>query len=327
VRNDRKVISQQAVKIKMVDMLQLFTQGPRFVFAALLLAAATSVPARAQNVVVIVNGDPITALDIEQRSKFIHLSTQKTPMREAVLNELVDEKLKIKEAKRWGIEVADSDVDSTYASMGSRMRLTADQLTQSLAKSGVTPNTLKTRIRADLAWQSLVRGRYRESLQLADTDINKALETSKVEETDTTSYDYVLRPILLLVPPGSQDGSFESRKKEAEALRARFKSCEEGLGLARGVRDVAIRDRIIRSSGDLSAELRKVLDGVPIGQLTAPEVTRLGVEMFALCAKQESKSDTPGKRKARESVYAERFEQTSKRYLNQLRRAAMIERK
>jgi peptidyl-prolyl cis-trans isomerase SurA len=311
----------------MVDMLQLITQGPRFVFAALLLAAATSVPARAQNVVVIVNGDPITALDIEQRSKFIHLSTQKIPAREAVLNELVDEKLKIKEAKRWGIEVADSDVDSTYASMGSRMRLTADQLTQSLAKSGVTPNTLKTRIRADLAWQSLVRGRYRESLQLADTDVNKALETSKVEETDTTSYDYVLRPILLLVPPGSQDGSFESRKKEAEALRARFKSCEEGLGLARGVRDVAIRDRIIRSSGDLSAELRKVLDGVPIGQLTAPEVTRLGVEMFALCAKQESKSDTPGKRKARESVYAERFEQTSKRYLNQLRRAAMIERK
>jgi peptidyl-prolyl cis-trans isomerase SurA len=211
--------------------------------------------------------------------------------------------------------------------MGSRMRLTADQLTQSLAKSGVTPQTLKARIRADLAWQSLVRGRYKESLQLADTDINKALETSKAEETDTTSYDYVLRPILLLVPPGSGNTVFESRKKEAEGLRARFKSCEEGLGLARGVRDVAIRDRVIRSSGDLSPELRKVLDSVPIGQLTAPEVTRLGVEMFALCAKQESKSDTPGKRKARESVYTQKFEQTSKRYLNQLRRAAMIERK
>jgi peptidyl-prolyl cis-trans isomerase SurA len=70
-----------------------------------------------------------------------------------------------------------------------------------------------------------------------------------------------------------------------------------------------------------------VLDGVPVGQLTAPEVTRLGVEMFALCAKQESKSDTPGKRKARDSVYNERFEKTSKRYLGELRKAAMIERK
>jgi peptidyl-prolyl cis-trans isomerase SurA len=315
------------MKIKMTVMSKLLIRYRTLVLAAILVAVAAASPARAQNVVVMVNGDPITALDIEQRTKFIHLSTQKTPTRDAVLNELIDEKLKVKEAKRWGIEVPDSEVDSTYASMGSRMRLTADQLTQSLAKSGVTPQTLKTRIRADLAWQSLVRGRYRESLQLADPDINKALETSKAEDTDTTSYDYVLRPILLLVPPGSSDAIFESRKKDAEGLRARFKSCEEGLGLARGVRDVAIRDRVIRSSGDLSPELRKVLDSVPLGQLTAPEVTRLGVEMFALCAKQESKSDTPGKRKARESVYTKKFEQTSKRYLNQLRRAAMIERK
>jgi peptidyl-prolyl cis-trans isomerase SurA len=311
----------------MIDMFFLFARYRALVLAALLAAAAAASPVSAQNVVVMVNGDPITAIDIEQRTKFIHLSTQKTPTRQAVLNELIDEKLKLKEAKRWGIEVPDSEVDTTYASMGSRMRLTADQLTQNLAKSGVTPRTLKARIRADIAWQSLVRGRYRESLQLADSDINKALETSKAEETDTTSYDYILRPILLLVPPGSGETVFESRKKEADGLRTRFKTCEEGLGLARGVRDVAIRDRVIRSSGDLSPELRKMLDSVPVGQLTAPEVTRLGVEMFALCAKQESKSDTPGKRKARESVYTQKFEQTSKRYLDRLRGAAMIEHK
>jgi peptidyl-prolyl cis-trans isomerase SurA len=274
-----------------------------------------------------VNGEPITALDIEHRTKFTQLSTQKTPSRQDVVNDLIDEKLKVKEAKRWGIEVADSEVETTYASMGARMRLTAEQLTQSLAKSGIGANTLKSRIKADLAWQQLVRGRYRESLQLSDTDVNKALETKKVEETDTVSYDYIMRPILLLVPPGSPEPVLEGRRKEAEALRARFKSCSEGLGLARGVRDLAIRDQVVRSSGDLSPELRKLLDGVPVGQLTAPEVTRLGVEMFALCAKQESKSDTPGKRQARDSVYAEKFQQTSKRYLDQLRRAAMIERK
>jgi peptidyl-prolyl cis-trans isomerase SurA len=284
-------------------------------------------PAHAQNVVVMVNGEPITALDIEHRTKFTQLSTQKTPSRQDVVNDLIDEKLKVKEAKRWGIEVADSEVETTYASMGARMRLTAEQLTQSLAKSGIGANTLKSRIKADLAWQQLVRGRYRESLQLSDTDVNKALETKKVEETDTVSYDYIMRPILLLVPPGSPEPVLEGRRKEAEALRARFKSCSEGLGLARGVRDLAIRDQVVRSSGDLSPELRKLLDGVPVGQLTAPEVTRLGVEMFALCAKQESKSDTPGKRQARDSVYAEKFQQTSKRYLDQLRRAAMIERK
>jgi peptidyl-prolyl cis-trans isomerase SurA len=311
----------------MADILESFSLCRRFAFAAVFLAVTAVSPAVGQNVVVIVNGEPITALDIEQRTKFTQLSTQKAPARQDVLNELIDEKLKVKEAKRFGIDIPDSDVDATYASMGNRMRITADQLTQNLAKSGVNANTLKTRIRADLAWQALVRGRYRESLQLSDTDVNKALETKKVEEADMTSYDYVMRPILLLVPPGSSEAVFESRRKEAESLRARFKSCDEGIGLARGVRDVAIRDRVIRSSSDLTPELRKLLDGVPVGQLTAPEITRLGVEMFALCTKQESKSDSPGKRQARDTIYAQKFEQTSKRYLDQLRRGAMIERR
>jgi peptidyl-prolyl cis-trans isomerase SurA len=323
-----KLSINEAMKMMMSDTLQIFTRCRSFALAALLLAvAAAASPAVAQNVVVVVNGEPITAFDIEQRSKFIQLSTQKTPGRPDVLNELIDEKLKVKEAKRWGVDITDSDVDSSYGSMASRMRLTAVQLTESLAKAGIAPTTLKTRIKADLAWQQLVRGRYRESLQLSDKDVVSALETSKSDEADTISYDYVMRPILLLVPPGSAEAAFEGRRKEAEALRARFKTCEEGLGFARGVRDVAIRDRVIRSSGDLTPELRKILDGVPIGQLTTPEVTRLGVEMFALCAKQESKSDTPGKRKARDSVYNERFEKTSKRYLSELRKAAMIERK
>jgi peptidyl-prolyl cis-trans isomerase SurA len=311
----------------MTDRLHSIARWRSLAAATVLFAAATAGTAVAQNVVVIVNGDPITAFDIEQRTKFTLLSTQKAPARQDVLNELIDEKLKIREAKRWGIDIPDSEVDATYASMGTRMRLTGEQLTQTLAKSGVSSTTLKSRIRADLAWQALVRGRFRESLQLSDSDVNKALETKKPEEQDTTAYDYILRPILFLVPPGSPEGTFEGRRKEAEALRARFKSCDDGLGVARATRDVAVRDQVVRSSGDLSPELRKVLDGVPIGQLTAPEVTRLGVEMFALCAKQESKTDTPGKRQARESVYAERFQQTSKRYLDQVRRGAMIERR
>jgi peptidyl-prolyl cis-trans isomerase SurA len=309
----------------MTDTFQVLTRI--FVIGAMLLAAATASPALAQQVLVMVNGEPITAIDVEQRTKFTVLSTQKKPSHEAVLNELIDEKLKVKEAKRWGIDIPDSEVDTTYSSMAGRMRQSAEQLTQNLAKSGISPNTLKVRIKADLAWQALVRGRYRESLQLSDKDVVSELETIKTDEGDTTSYDYVMRPILLLVPPGSGEAAFESRRKEAEALRSRFKTCEEGLGLARGVRDVAVRERVIKSSGDLTPELRKILDGIPIGQLSTPEVTRLGVEMFALCAKQESKSDTPGKRKARDTIYNERFKKTATRYLSQLRRAAMIERR
>jgi len=135
-----------------------------------------------------------------------------------------------------------------------------------------------------------------------------------------------MRPVLLLVPPGSPPAAFEARRKEAEGLRGRFRSCEEGIPAARALGGI-VRDQVIRSSGDLAPELRKILDAVPIGQLTAPEVTRHGIEMYAICGKQESKADTASKRQTREALFSERFERQSKAYLARLRREALIERK
>jgi peptidyl-prolyl cis-trans isomerase SurA len=287
---------------------------------------ATTLAAPAQTVVAVVNGEPITALDVESRIKFIHLSTQKQAARPDVINELIDEKLKIKEGKRWGIELTDTEVESMYASMASRMHQTADQLTQNLQKGGVNPLTLKSRIRADSVWQQLVRGRYSASLQLSEKDIEIALQAKNQSGQSTTAIEYVMRPILLLVPPGAQATTVDAKRKEAESLRARFKSCQDGLATARAMGAV-VRDQVIRNSGDLNPELQKILDAVPVGQLTAPEVTRHGIEMWAICGKQDSKADAPVKKQTREALATERFEQQSKAYLQRLRREALIERK
>jgi peptidyl-prolyl cis-trans isomerase SurA len=298
----------------------------RNLLAAAVLVIGVSAPAtlaRAQQVVVIVNGDPITALDIEQRSKLIQLSTHKAPTRQEVLDELINEKLKVREAKKFGLDIPNSDVDNAYASMASRMRLTPEQLTEQLAKSGVHTATLKARIKADITWPQLVRGRFQSSLQIGDKDILTAMES---KSNDSVGYDYTLRPILFLVPTGSPEPLVEGRKREAEGLRSRFQDCDSGIAFARALKDVAVRDQVIRSSADIPAELRKVLDGVEVGRLTPPEVTKFGIEMFAICAKKESAADnSPVRRQARESIMAKRYEQLSKQYLQEVRRGAMLE--
>ena len=299
-------------------------------FRSLLTAAvlmlglsALATVARAQQVVVIVNGEPITALDIEQRAKLNQLSTHKVATRQEVLDELINEKLKVREAKKWGLEIPSSEIDTAYASVASRMRLTPEQLTEQLAKSGVNASTLKARLKADMTWPQLVRGRYQASLQIGDKDILTAMDS---KSNDSVGYDYTLRPILFLVPTGSAEALVEGRKREAEALRSRFQDCETGIAFARALKDVAVRDQLVRSSADIPAELRKVLDGVEVGRLTAPEVTKFGIEMFAICAKKESAADnSPIRRQVRDSIMAERLEQRSKQYLQELRRGAMLE--
>ena len=298
----------------------------RNLFTAALLAVGVSAlgaAAHAQQIVVIVNGEPITALDIEQRSKLTQLSTHKAPTRQEVLDELINEKLKVREAKKFGLEISASEVDTAYATMASRMRVTADQLTDQLAKSGIHVTTLKARIKADLTWPQLVRGRYSSSLQIGDKDVLTAMDP---KSSDTVGYDYTLRPILFLVPAGSAEAFVEGRKREAEALRNRFQDCDAGIAFARALKDVAVRDQVIRSSADIPAELRKVLEGIEVGRLTAPEVTKFGVEMFAICAKKESAADnSPVRRQVRESIMAQRYEERSKAYLQELRRGAMLE--
>ena len=307
-------------------MFESFTTWRKLVTAIILVFGAPMVlatAANAQQVVVIVNGDPITALDIDQRTKLIQLSTHKAPTRQEVLDELINEKLKVREAKKLGLDIPSSEIDTAYASMASRMRITAAQLTEQLAKSGVNAATLKARIKADITWSQLVRGRYQSSLQIGDKDILTAMES---KSNDTVSYDYTLRPILFFVPTGSPDAVVEGRKREAEALRGRFQGCDEGIAFARALKDVAVREQVIRSTADIPAELRKVLDGIEVGRLTPPEVTKFGIEMFAICAKKESAADNSlGRRQARDTIMAQRYEQRSKQYLEELRRGAMFE--
>src|SRR5262245_65835878 len=141
-------------------MFDAFTTFRKLLTATLFVCTASvaATTVHAQQVGVIVNGEPITALDIEQRTKLIQLSTHRTPTRQETLDELINEKLKVKEAKKFGLEIPSSEVDTAFASVASRMRLTPAHLTEQLAKSGIHAATLKARIKADMNWSQLVRG-------------------------------------------------------------------------------------------------------------------------------------------------------------------------
>jgi peptidyl-prolyl cis-trans isomerase SurA len=294
---------------------------------ALVLAAATTLPAvsHAQQVVAFVNGQPITTLDIEHRSKLMQLSSKKVPPRREVLDGLIDEILEVTEAKRFGLDVSDADVDAQYGAVATRMGIDADKLTQLLAGSGASADTLKRRLRAQVAWTNLVRGRYKASLEIRDKDVEAQLQQQKPAEVAGVGYQYIMRPVVFIVPRGSPDSAYEARKHEAEALRVRFANCTDGVAFARALPDVAVRDQVSKYSADLAQELRQILDGTAVGRLTPPEQTAEGVQMFAVCAKNETKSETPLMREVRDQMFQQKFGAQAKRYLDNLRRQAMIE--
>jgi peptidyl-prolyl cis-trans isomerase SurA len=302
-----------------------FWRISRLVATAALILVGGGSQLRAQSVAVMVNGEPITNFDIEQRSKLNELSTHKVQARQEVIDELINEKVKIKEAKKYSVDPSDSDIDGAYASMSSRMHVSPDQLTQILEARGIRPGTMKSRLRADMVWTSLVRGRFKESLQVGEKEVESAVVASGGDKQDSESFEYQMRPIVLIVPRGAAPAVMEERHKEAEGFRERIQSCAEANNIFKAMQNATIRDTVVKTSADIPPTLRELLDKTPLGHLTPPEMTPQGVQMVALCARKPTTVDTPKKREIRDKMFAEKFEAKSKSYLQEVRKAAMIE--
>ena len=175
-----------------------------------------------------------------------------------------------------------------------------------------------------MTWGNLVRGRFQSSFVVPEKDL-AGIVAQPTDKPEAESFEYLVRPIVLIVPRGSAQSVIEGRRKEAELLRNRIQTCDEAQELFRSMRDAAIRDQVTKTSADLPPALRELLDKTAIGRLTPPEVTKQGIEMVALCSRKPTKADTPAKRAAREKIYNEKYEAKSKSYLQEVRKGAMIE--
>jgi peptidyl-prolyl cis-trans isomerase SurA len=296
----------------------------RWLIGAILFAAAAAAPAPSYaQVVVVANGSPITAYDIEQRTKLIETSTHKKPTREEVIQDLIDDRLKIAKAKSYNFEVPDAEVNKAFVNMATQQHVSVKQFVELLARAGIAPETIKARIRAELTWNGLVRGKFSSSLQVDESDIAQAMRANN--DQAPVGYIYTLYPVTVVVPSGSTEATVAAKKREAESLRARFTNCKDGLAVARALRDVAVREPVSRSSADLPPQLRDLLNKMEVGRLTSPDTTAQGLQMFALCGKKASKAESPVERELRNKIFAERFKQEAKKYLEDIRKSAMIE--
>jgi peptidyl-prolyl cis-trans isomerase SurA len=126
------------------------------VAGAIMLCLAPA--ASSQNIPEVIDGQTLTPLDVEQRTSFLRMSNKnKTPAQQVVVDSLVAEIRQIAEAKRNGIEISELEVDHAYDSVATRMDLDRTKLTRLLVAGGASEDTLKRRLRAQIAVNKLAR--------------------------------------------------------------------------------------------------------------------------------------------------------------------------
>lgn len=263
-----------------------------FAVAALAGLMAVTVPsagpALAQSSIkVIVNDNAITSMDISSRAKLLQLANRLSPgaAQKAAVEELIDDSLRLNEAKRRGVTIKDEQVNEAIAEIAARSKLTPSQFAQALGQSGINIKSLRERIRAQMAWGRIIRARVQQNVRQEQTDLVAQMRRQEQSADTVTAEDYVLQRVVFTLPAKRTDSDIQRRRREAEALRGRFDGCEQGLAAARAMKEVAVLNIGRRLASEVPAQMREQVKETRKGQLTRPEVTDQGVEMLAVCDK------------------------------------------
>ena len=250
------------------------------------LAAAQSAPENregipatytgpANSVAAIVNDTVISTFDVQQRMKLMLLSAggriapQMLPqLQQQVVRDLVQDQLKIQEAKKYDLVISDDEIADEIRQMAGQSGKTPDELLALLKKDGISGQTLKNEVASNLVWPRLVQGRYGKRARVSDDEIESTLERMR---SDATQEQTLISEICIPVPSPDQtqayyDGSLQlleqMRKGVPFAVIAQqFSACTTAA---------AGGDMGWVRAGELPEDLDAAVRDLPPGSVTNP---------------------------------------------------------
>lgn len=284
-------------------------------------------PAHADSTIkVVVNDQAITSLDIQSRARLLQLAMHLTPgpAAKAAQDELIDEQLRLQEGARRGLVVGEDIVIAALTNIASRSKMTLPQFEAALGHGGVTIKTFKDRIRAQMIWGRIVRAKIQQDIKTESADLIQQMRNREKNADAITASDYMLQRVVFAVQRSASPADVERRKTEAEALRGKFRSCDEGLAFAKGLREVAVVNAGRKLASEVPAGLKDELEKTAEGHLTTPQRSDLGFEMYAVCSKIAVTGEAAVTAGLDADALDKRGEETSKKLTQELRQKANI---
>ena len=238
--------------------------------------------------------------------------------------ELIEERLKLQEAKRIGIDITDDDVKRMMKSLSERNKMTEEQFAQHLKGLGVDIATMQEKTRSQAAWREVVRRRFSAQISITNRDIDRMLSAS-ANETGEDTVELQVQKITLPMPAKMEQSAMAKRYAEADGLRQRFDGCKTMAGLAKDGDNARFEDMKFIKPSSIPEPTRSMLLSARDGDVLPPATAAAGIEVYAVCGRRPLKADEKVREKAQEELAQKEFEIVAKRHLRDLRQDAHIE--
>lgn len=238
-----------------------------------------------------INDEILTATDVEQRVALVRLANrgvipddQLAGVRQEVFQTLVDEILKIQEARANDITVPQADVDAEFARIAASQRLTPAQFTRNLAQAGSSATTLKQQIRGDMAWQRLLARNIQPFTNVSEEEVRGRLTQL---EAQRGAVEYRVGEIYLPATPETLQATAETARRMMQALAQGANFQELATRNSRASSAAAGGDLGWVRLDQLPATMASALGEMQPGQLNGPIEVPGGVSVLLLIDKRQ----------------------------------------
>jgi peptidyl-prolyl cis-trans isomerase SurA len=321
------------------------------ILSAILCAAAAARAEVIEQILFKVNGEIFTKTDLETRqiAKLRELQGQKPDLKNAdneelqktlneitpeILVDVVDEMLVVQRGKELGYSLSDQQFQSVLEDIRKQNKLESEEQFQAaLKQEGVTLAELRKNMERSMIFQRVQQNEVVNKIAMTDDEARAYYDSHLAEFTKPASA--TLREILISAPAADPRGinvaADEAVKARAEAIRARAAGGENFEKLAGDVSDSASR----ASGGligpinldDLSADLRKLIDSMKVGDVSQPLRTTRGYQILKLEAltPKETTSFDAARTQISDHVLDEKRGREFMKYIEKLRGEAIIE--
>jgi peptidyl-prolyl cis-trans isomerase SurA len=253
-------------------------------------------PADAVTIVAIVNGDVISATDVNLRRRLFALSTGQgvapdvldrlTPQ---ITRQLIDERLRLQEVQRRHIVVSDQDIATAIGDIEQRNNMAPGTLRKRLSDVGIDMRTLIDQIRVQIGWSRVLHEVLGRQAEVTDAEVKEQQDLLKA---DTGKPEYRVAEIFVpIADPAQADDANRFADTVIGQLHAGAPFSVMAAQFSQSQTALQGGDLGWVQANQVDPEVLRVLQEMPIGAVSNPIRVPGGLSIVSLRAKREVGQD------------------------------------
>ena len=208
--------------------------------ANLVFAQGPAKTRAADFIVAVVNSEPITNNEVQSlKLRLLNQLPPGSPVPDAkvlsqqALDQLINEKAQLQQARDNGIRIDDTEVDQTEANIARQNQVSKEELYKRVATEGLSVSAFREQLRSQLMISRLREREVDNRARVSDTDVEQSIKSQQAgKSTAAVPFDLNLAMILVAVPENASDKEVADLQAKALQISKRAKAGENFANLA-----------------------------------------------------------------------------------------------